>query len=323
MSIMPLPRFVILSVCILFACGEVQKKSSPPLRENAATIRDGEVLLERNEFEKAAVLFEKILVAQPDNAEAHYYLGFAKKRLGDSSAAEKHYRLAIECDSGLLPAHNNLGLLLLDKGDLDRAEAELRIYLKKRQDDPAAHFNYGLVLEEMGRIDEAENHYKRATELDPKDPYPWIGLGDLARHRKEFEKALTFYAKAKEWTPELPELLLKEGQTLLDLNRVSAAIAILEPLPSNRDAGPDLLAIAGVLLAKIKKEDQAIRFYQAALSKDDGYAPAHLLLANALARERRFAKAADHFERFLALSEETPQTPEIRKRLAFCKSQMK
>jgi tetratricopeptide (TPR) repeat protein len=319
---MLLPRLAIVAVCLLSACGEAQKRTTPPVQENVVTIKDGEVLLEKNEFEKAAVLFRQILDGQPDNAEAHYYLGLAKKRLGDLSAAEKHYRLAIEHDSNLLPPHNNLGLLLLEKGDLDQAEAELHIYLKKRQSDAAAHFNYGLVLEEMGRVEEAQRHYESAAELDPKDPSPLMGLGDLARHKRDFDKALTFYEKARELAPELPPLLLKEGQTLLDLKRVPDAIAALEPLTSNPGAGPDMVTIAGILLAKAKQEDHAIQFYQAAISLDEGYAKAHLLLANALARKGLFTKAAPHYERFLALSEETPQTAEIRKRLEFCKSQM-
>ncbi len=320
---MLLLRLVIVSACILSACGQAQKQNTPPVQETVGTVKDGETLLAQNAFEKAAVLFEHILANQPENAEAHYYFGLAKKRLGDLSAAEKHYRLAIEYDRNLLPAHNNLGLLLLEKGDLDQAEAELRIYVTKRQDDPAAHFNYGLVLEEMDRMEEAESHYKTATVQDPKDPYPWMGMGDLARHKKEFETALDYYNKASEWAPELPGLLIKKSQTLLDLKRTQDAMDILAALPSNPHAGPDMITIAGVLLANAKREDQAIRFYQAALSKDDDYATAHLLLANALARKENYAKAAHHYELFLSLSEETAQTPKIRKRLEICRSKMK
>jgi tetratricopeptide (TPR) repeat protein len=320
---MLLLRYVIVFACILSACGQAQKQNTPPVQETVGSVKDGEILLAQNEFEKAAVLFEHILAKQPENAEAHYYFGLAKKRLGDFSAAEKHYRLAIEFDQSLLPAHNNLGLLLLEKGALDQAEAELRIYVTKRQDDPAAHYNYGLVLEEMGRMEEAENHYKTATELDPKDPYPWMGMGDLARYKREFETALDFYNKASEWAPALPELLIKKGQTLLDLKRTQDAMDILAPLPANPHASPDLITIAGVLLANARQEDQAIQFYQAALSKDGDYATAHLLLANALARKEHYAKAARHYELFLSLSEETAQTPEIRKRLEICRSKMK
>ncbi len=316
-------RLAIVFVCLLCACGEAQKKNTKPTQETTVIIKDGEVLLERGEFAKAAVIFKHILDGQPDHAEAHYYLALAKKQLGDVSAAETHYRLAIEYDQTLLPPHNNLGLLLLEKGELEQAQAELYIYLTKRQSDPAAHFNYGLVLEEMGRMEEAQSHYEMAAKLDPKDPAPWIGLGDLARHKRDFDKALTFYGQAMERAPELPELQLKTGQTLLDLNRISEALAALEPLTSNGNGGPDMITIAGFLLAKAKREDSAIQFYQAALSLDEGYARAHLLLANALARKGLFAQAARHYERFLALSEETPQTPEIRKRLEFCKSHPK
>jgi tetratricopeptide (TPR) repeat protein len=316
-------RLVIVFVCILSGCGQTQKKNTPPEGETVATIKDGETLLAQHEFKKAAVLFGHLLGEQPKNAEAHYYFGLANKQLGELSVAEKHYRLALEYDQDLLPAHNNLGLLLLERGDLEQAEAELRIYVTKRQDDPAAHFNYGLVLEEMGRIEKAESHYKIAAEQDPKDPYPWIGMGDLARYKKEFETALDYYNKASEWAPELPELLIKKGQTLLDLGQTREAIDVLAPLASSRRADPDMITIAGILLANARQEDRAIQFYRAALSKDRDYARAHLLLANALARKAHYAEAAGHYRSFLSLSEETAQTPEIRKRLEICESKMK
>ena len=121
----------------------------------------------------------------------------------------------------------------------------------------------------------------------------------------------------------LPTLLVKEGQTLIDLNRIDEAVELMRPLTQNPDASPDINVIAGLLLAKAKKEDRAMAHYRAALRVDDNYAKAHLLLANALARKELFSKAAAHYERFLSLSEETPITPEIRKRLDICKSKMK
>ena len=47
------------------------------------------------------------------------------------------------------------------------------------------------------------------------------------------------------------------------------------------------------------------------------------LLANALARRGQFAAAADHYSKVLSIAGDTPEAPEIRKRLAICKSKLK
>lgn len=318
-----LSRHILFCLCLLAGCAGTQKENSSPSSENVQQLKKGEDLIEQGKYQQAATLFEQLLVQEPENARVHYYLGLAKKRLGDRAAAEKHYRLAIEREPELLPAHNNLGLLLLEKGDLEQARTELGTYLANRQDDSAAHFNYGLVLEEMGRTEEAAYHYQTAAALDPKDPSPQIGLGDLALYKKAHANALAHYRKARTLAPDLLEVLVKEGQALLALGRIEEATEVLSPLTANTDAGPELLVITGILLAQAGAEDLAVEHYRAALRADEKSARAHLLLANALARQGQFADAADHYTKVLSLVGETAEAPEIRKRLAICKSKMK
>ncbi len=314
---------VILTFWLLTACGGAETKNESPSQEGSSTIEEGETLIEQGEIAAAAQVFEQIISKESGNAKAHYYLGMTKKNLGDPAAAEEHYRLAIGYDANLPAAHNNLGLLLLEKGDLVHAESELNTYLRQRPDDAAAHFNYGLVLEAQGDAAKAKEHYEKSSELDPEDSSPLLGLGDLARRADNLEGALLLYRKGKQLAPDSPEFAIKEGQTLLDLKRLDEGITVLETLPNLTESGPNILATAGVLLAKFDEDDRAISLYRAALAKDDSYAVAHLLLANALARKKQFAEAAGHYERFLAVAPNAPEVPTVKKRLEACKAQMK
>ncbi len=315
--------FIILVVVwLVTACGSAQPDSSTTGQLADSTIKDGEALLEQEDFVKAAQVFEQIVSREPDNAEAHYYLGLSKKNLGDLALAEKHYKLAIDCDANLQAAHNNLGLLLLDKGDLVQAESELHTYLAQQPDDAAANFNYALVLEAMGKVKKAREHYENAAELDPADPSPLLGLGDLARKEDKFLKALAFYQKARKLAPDSLDLVLVEGQTLLDLKRRDEAITLLFGLTTTPNVDPGILATAGLLLARIDEDEKALKLYRTALANDDNYAAAHFLLANALARGKAFKEAAFHFERFLEISPQAPEADTARKRLNACRASL-
>jgi tetratricopeptide (TPR) repeat protein len=316
-------RIYIFFSAVLFAACGAGPKSDQSGPQGEASIEDGETLLEQGEWAAAAKLFEKIVSERPDSAKAHYYLGLAKKNLGDLEAAEQHYRLAIGYDADLSAAHNNLGLLLLENGDLVHAESELHTYLSGHLEEADANFNYGLIMEASGELEKAKEHYNKAAEIDPEDPAPWFGLGDLARRRGNLKEALANYRKGREIAPENTELALKEGQTLLDLKQLDKAAAVLDALPSFSQCDPGVLVTAGVLLAKFDEDDKAIALYRAAIERDENFASAHLLLGNALARKKRFKEAADHFERFLAIAPDAGEAAAVKARLQACKARMK
>jgi tetratricopeptide (TPR) repeat protein len=286
------------------------------------TVADGEAMVERGDFVKAAMLFERIVVEEPDNPKAHYYLALSRRQLGDVKAAITHYEKAITLDDNLMDAHINLGLLLMDEGDLNRAEAELGRYLKASPEAADAQFNYGLVQETMGNLDKAESHYKKAVELDPEDPSALFGLGDVARKRGDKKGAVAFYEKARALDPEMPELVFVEGQTLLEMKETARACKLFTSLLDM--SSPNLVVVneAGKAIAGTDKACAAA-LYRGALEKDGKFAAAHFYLGNLLARDKEFEEAAKHFEQFIAIAPNDPAAPDARKRLEACKAQMK
>jgi tetratricopeptide (TPR) repeat protein len=286
------------------------------------TMAEGEALIERGELKEAAAAFERISKREPENARAHYYLGVARKGLGDTAGAVEAYRLAIGYDANLSEAHNNLGLILLEQGDLADAEAELNTFIRQVPDDAGGEFNYGLVLAAMGKAADAEEHLAKAAALDPKDAAPWLSLGDLRRKAKDEKGALEMYRKAAAADPENPLPLLMQAEALVALRKPADAIPILAGVGLLREAGAAELGTAGMLLARLDEQDRAVALYRAALARDEAYPTAHLLLANALARRQEWAEAKAHYERFLALSPDAPEAAEVRARLAACEAKL-
>jgi len=216
-----------------------------------------------------------------------------------------------------MDAHINLGLALLDKGDLDRAESELKIYLDAAPEASDAHFNYALVLETKGDLSGAKTHYEKAAALDPEDPDPLFGLGEVARKGQKYQEALAYYEKAAALNPNLPEVASATGETYLEMKKPAKACESFLTLLSMQPTDLGTVVEAGKSISETDKTC-ATKLYRGALAKDDTYASAHFYLANALAREKSFSEAADHFQRFLELAPDDPAAPEAKKRLEAC-----
>ncbi|MDD5307996.1 MAG: tetratricopeptide repeat protein [Deltaproteobacteria bacterium] len=310
------------AAAVIASCGGSSGREPATPAGNEPTMAEGEALIERGDFEKAAAAFERISKREPDNARAHYYLGVARKGRGDTAGAVKEYRLAIGYDANLSEAHNNLGLILLEQGDLPNAEAELNTFIRQMKDDAGGEFNYGLVLAAMGRTADAATHFEKAAALDPKDAAPWLSLGDLRRKAKDEKGALEMSRKAAAAAPGNPLPLLMQAEALVAMKKPADAIPILFAVGDMPEAKASELSTAGLLLARLDEQDRAVALYRAALAKDETYATAHLLLANALARGREWAEAKAHYERFLVLSPDAPEAAEARGRMAACEAKL-
>src|SRR6185436_2909733 len=91
--------------------------SSPEFEQGVAAIRE-------EKFELARERFEKVVAAQPRNAQAVFYLGVAQQNLGQLPAAQASYQKATELSPKLADAWVNWTATLLDSA---KAEAALPV----------------------------------------------------------------------------------------------------------------------------------------------------------------------------------------------------
>ncbi|HID55096.1 TPA: tetratricopeptide repeat protein [Candidatus Poribacteria bacterium] len=201
----------------------------------AALLLKARILGEHGEIEKANGIYLNVIDIDPDNAEAHYYLG-VNFQTSDPRTAERELRRAIECDSNLKPhiledypfglkARLQLGRLLYNKGDLDGAltvleegymlepnyqeiKSQLVDYLKvKAQIYQTGHRDYSKSLQ----------YYEKVVSIDPNDAEAWEWIGKINRYYlNDYEDALKAYKRAYELTKD-PYLVahIKEVELLL------------------------------------------------------------------------------------------------------------
>ncbi len=99
----------------------------------------------------------EIVRKHPDNALAHYHLGFAQGMIRNKRAEVSEYQRAAALGLRKWDLFLNLGLALLENGDLDAATDNLRQAVLLGQDHSESHFNLALVDQRRGMLADAEH----------------------------------------------------------------------------------------------------------------------------------------------------------------------
>jgi Flp pilus assembly protein TadD len=131
---------------------------------------DADFALELEDYPAAIALHRKILLAQIDNALAHYHLGFAYGMTGRKRDEIKEYLAAARLSLDKWDLFLNLGLAYLGQNDGPKAIKTLQTAVLLGPKHPAAHFNLALAYEKDNRLREALQEIIVSLLLAPEDP---------------------------------------------------------------------------------------------------------------------------------------------------------
>ena len=112
----------------------------------------------------------EVVREHPDNALAHYHLGFAEGMMGDRAAELKEYQRAKALRLRNWDLFLNLGLAQVDDGDLDAATDSLRSAVLLGEEHSESHFNLALVDQRRGMLADAEHEALVSLRLKPGQP---------------------------------------------------------------------------------------------------------------------------------------------------------
>jgi Tfp pilus assembly protein PilF len=136
----------------------------------SAFVSEGADALARGDEQSARASFAKALEADPDNVDAHTYLGVLSDRAGDLKEAERHFAAAAAFAPFSASARNNYGALLMRVGRLQLAAAQFEASLKLEPAQPSALVNLAQIRFNSGKPEDlraARDLFARAHAVAP------------------------------------------------------------------------------------------------------------------------------------------------------------
>jgi serine/threonine-protein kinase len=224
---------------------------------------------ERNDAERAAGYFEKVIELIPESSVGYSALGGCLFYLGDRDGARQQLERAVAIGSDY-EAFANL--------------ATLEFY--------------------DGKFGEAAALYERALEMDDGDSMVWIGLGEARRFggdapesiREAYQQAADRVSRRLETDPENLGLLIDLASLQLQLGRRIQAIEIIDRLTLDEVTAPDMMYSLAEIFEVLGERGEALAWIERALQA--GY-PLQVIgdyaAFDALRAELRFNQLAETY----------------------------
>jgi tetratricopeptide (TPR) repeat protein len=296
--------------------------------------------LEETDYERAVEDGEQLLIQNPNDPALLLRLGTAYYRLGRIEEAKSFYSRAIELDPRLAEAYYSRSVIFTDEGDFDRAVRDATdalsidptnaralnnrglAYIKMGYFDRAledlnkalelddrlsiAYFNRGVVGNALGEFEKANNDFRIAYLLGYRSADLWVSWGNAMLGMEQFEEAVDRLSQAVLYDSDLAAAYAKRGYAYLRLGptydfqaRTDLEIAI--------KINADILTAytnLGLLEARVKNYNEAIKNYQKALALNENHYPTRYNLALAYIKQGNQDQAKKEFERIINTARE-------------------
>jgi protein O-GlcNAc transferase len=264
---------------------------------------------------EAESAYRRILVTQPDHADAAFNLGVALRQRGDADGAIVAYRLALTVTPDYPEAHYNLGNALMAQGSIGEAIAAYLQARRLKVDHAGAAANLaiaysrlGIALLDQGNPDEATAAFRQAIGLTPHVAEGHYNLGNALKLQRLLSDAATAYRQAIAINPDFAEAHANLGNALLDLGLVDDALAAYAQALRLKPDSPELHYNLGNALKDKGKISDAATAYSEALRLKPDYASAHANLGIVLMGQGRLDEAVSAYRAAVTLKPDDAAT---------------
>jgi tetratricopeptide (TPR) repeat protein len=180
------------------------------------------------DYKKAAGLYEETVAADPNLAQAYFYLGnsydnlYKPSKKGDpendgllNKAVDNYQKAAEKLSASSDPANKKLGTLSLqylvasygtDKlNDPAKAEPVVQKMIQLEPSEPANYFALAKIYEDAGAYEEAEKVLQMAKQAKPGDPTVYMTLAGYYNRQGRFDKTIEALEERAQKEPNNPE----------------------------------------------------------------------------------------------------------------------
>lgn len=264
---------------------------------------------------RSETYFITLLNKYPESAEVLNYLGLISLKKNQLLDAEKRFDLALDRDSGYVPAYINLGLLYTQLENYSKSDSVYERAAELAPVNAKPLLNKGIMHCRIGEWEEANAALERAAELSSGDSrskaLTYLGmsrfnLGDTIQARQNFEEAINLSPSRV-----LPRIYLALSQADLQIaeEELRKVIALR---PSYAPAHYYL----GVVLQRTGKVDEAGLSYERALRLNPADKDITHLLGSFYIENELLDQAEQYFEEVYKQDTLSPQKFFFRAKIA-------
>jgi tetratricopeptide (TPR) repeat protein len=137
----------------------------------------------------------------PENALAHYHLGYAYGMLGNGFSELKEYRQAEALRLRRWDLYLNMGLAQRDIGQLESATRSMQRSVFIGPEHPESHLDLALLYHDQGRLADAERETKASLRLSHSQPDALNLLGVIYAQEGRIDRAFSIWRRLINETP--------------------------------------------------------------------------------------------------------------------------
>ena len=144
----------------------------------------------------ARTIYERILAAVPEHAQALHLLGVLLHQAGESERALELIARAMLARPNDATMYNNLGNVLTEKERHPEAAVAYRRAIELGYEGANAESNLGVSLTAMGESEQAMAAFQRALAIDPKHAGTHGNLGRILFRERRYPEAIAHLQQA-------------------------------------------------------------------------------------------------------------------------------
>ncbi|HQT78328.1 MAG TPA: PEP-CTERM system TPR-repeat protein PrsT [Rhodopila sp.] len=268
-----------------------------PIAAHADYLSSAKASLRKGDLRSAQIDLRNAVRNDPQNAEAHYWLGRVALELGDPVAAERE---ALAARARGYDPHQAVVLLsqsMLAEGKFD----DLLTTLKPDGKDPLLDASIlvfrGYALIGLKRPEDAKRSFAEAQQMAPNAVEPLLADARLSVARADLADAQAKIDRAIAAQPKSPEALLAKAQLLRLKNDMPGAIAVLDALINDQPSVIQARLDRASLELAAGKNDAARADIEVVLKATPGNVQAIYLTAVMDAQARNYKSANASLDR--------------------------
>lgn len=259
-----------------------------------------------DDITKAIRVYRQTVESNPDFADAHFSLGYAYDKQGETDKALTAYRQAVTLDPLNADYLYTLGFIYERRKEYREAIEAYAAALALTPDDADIAFALGYAHEQMGEYSEAIKAYQHAIEVNPDDHDAHHGLAATYQTSGRLNEALEQYKKVLEADPDDTSMLETYGAIAYKLRKWPEVASVYEKLTVE---APNEVSFHRILANAYRQQgrtDKAIAAYRDVIRLNPDDTGAYTSLGNIFVKTKQYDKAVEQYRAGLKAGSSSP-----------------